>query len=234
MIKTSRGSAPRKYATLTLFIVCLPATVLAEKSQIRGWYVGAGYALTNVFAAEEGFMSGTSERGSSDSGFIINGGYRFNRYLAAELSYVYGGEPTFDSTLLLDTDDSTELVDVSVSQKLGAFEASGLIIVPFWRYWEFYSKLGAAYWWAESKQLIKAEGAEPVTRKVNDSDVDFMLAIGFGVTPWKNLHLRLEVQAFRTNDELLALDVDTRSDLEARFDAFILEAQWRFGDQWQQ
>ena len=187
MIKTCKLGAPWVCAAVTLLIVCLPTTVLAEKLRIRGWYVGTGYALTNVFATAEGSMS--SERGSSDSGFIINGGYRFNRYLAAEISYLNGGEPSFENTLLR-TGEAAEVVDVSVSQKLDAFEASGLAILPFWRICEIYFRLGAAFWMADSEQIISLEGSEPYARQVDGSGVDLLMGVGAGVTPWKNLHLR--------------------------------------------
>ena len=59
------------------------------------------------------------------------------------------------------------------------------------------------------------------------------MGVGVGVTIWKNLHVRFEAQAFRTKDDLMGLDLETLSDLEARFDALILEVQWRFGDNWQ-
>ena len=202
-------------------------------NSLKGWYLGGGYALTNVFWVEPDYGLSQEERGDSDSGFIINGGYRFNRYLAVELGYLDGGEPTFQSVLLND-EDGFNIINIEAAQKTEAIELSGVVLLPFWKIWEVYAKFGASFWDATSRQTLTPLSGIPLNRTLDESGTDFLVGVGVGVTVWKNLHLRFEAQAFRTKDELLGLDFETVDDLEARFDALLLEAQWRFGDQWQQ
>ena len=200
---------------------------------LKGWYVGGGYARTNVFWTEADYGLSQTERGDSDSGFIINGGYRFNRYLAVELGYLDGGEPTFESVFLND-EDGLNIINIEAAQKTEAIELSGVVVLPFWKIWEIYGKVGASFWDATSRQTLTPVFGVPINRTINESGVDILAGAGIGVTVWKNLHLRFEAQAFRTKDQLLGLDLETVNNLEARFDALLLEAQWRFGDQWQQ
>ena len=61
-----------------------------RKNRIKGWYLGAGGAVTNVFAQLDVGLIGSAERGRSDTGFVINGGYRFMRFLAVEVGYLEG------------------------------------------------------------------------------------------------------------------------------------------------
>ena len=190
----------------------------AASDSIKGWYVGGGVAATNVFANRDIGLSAVSERGSGDTGFVINGGYRFNRYLAVEIGYLDGGEPSFQKT-------ST----VNISQETEAFEATAVGLLPFLKIWEVYMKGGAAFWDASSQQTFGSMTGETAASRLIDKDgIDFLLGVGFGVTVWKKLHLRFEYQAFRTDDELLALT----DDREARFDAFIAEVHWRLGKGW--
>jgi opacity protein-like surface antigen len=196
-------------------------------NDMRGWYLGGGYALSNVFWTEADSSFGSSVRGSNDSGFIINGGYRLNRFLAVELGYLDGGEPTFRGEILNDT-DGFNVIDINAVQKTDAIELSGIVVFPFAKIWEIYMKLGAAYWDATSTQTLTPPSGPPIDRVIDESGTDFLLGIGAGITPWENVHVRLEVQAFRTDDKLLGLDFETVDDLEARFDAYTLEVHWRF------
>lgn len=206
----------------------MPGFGWADDDTIRGWYLGGGVALNNVFANEDIGLYGSSERGSSDTGFVINGGYRFNRYFAAELGYLDGGEPQFH-TITLQPGDPIQLVDTDVIQKTEAYEASLVGIMPFLEIWEIYVKGGVAVWDASSQQVLTPLGGGPaIERQVDRDGTDFLVGLGFGVTLAKHVHLRFEYQAFRTHDDLLALT----DDREARFDSFIAEAHWRFGKRW--
>lgn len=197
----------------------------ADGRSAGGWYLGGGAALTNVFANKDIGLYGSSERGSSDTGFVISGGYRFARYVAAEIGWLDGGEPRFDS-LELQANNPIDLVATNIAQKTDALEASVLGILPFFEIWEVYIKGGFAFWDATSRQVLTPVVGEPTLRQLDRDGTDFLLGIGVGFSFTKNLHLRLEYQAFRTNDELLALT----DDREARFDSFAAELHWRFGN----
>ncbi len=86
--------------------------------------------------------------------------------------------------------------------------------------------LGGGIWEATSDQvLVPLSGGAAIVRQVDSDGTDFMLGIGAGVNIGKNLHARLEYQAFRTDDELLSAGPGQ----EARFDLVSLELHWRFG-----
>ena len=205
----------------------------SNKNAMKGWYLGGGYALGNPFWTEADSSYGQSENGSGGSGFVINGGYRFNRFLAVELGYLDGGASDFQAVLLNDR-NGIDAIGISATQKTDSIQLSGVILLPFLRIWEVYMKLGAAYWDASSAQTLTTPGGPPIDRVVDKNGTDFLLGVGAGVSPWKNVHVRLEVQAFRTDDQLLGLDFETVDDLEARFQAYTLEVHWRFGDSWGQ
>lgn len=219
---------------LVLLLLAAPVSVRSNDeppetpdADIAGWYLGGGYALNNVFWTEADYGLSQTQRGNSDSGFIISGGYRFNRYLAVELGYLDGGEPEFHNQLLNDS-NGFNIIEIDLAQKTEAIELSGIALLPFAKIWEIYIKLGASFWDATSVQTLTPAFGTVLNRTVDASGTDFLLGVGAGVTVWKNLHLRLEVQAFRTDDELMGLDFETVDDLEARFDSYLLEAHWRF------
>lgn len=216
--------------TIVLIALLSPAAAWAEDGQIRGWYLGGGPALNNVFTNEDIGLYGSSERGSSDTGFVVTGGYRINRYVAVEAAYVDGAAPRFESISIPAGNPNGIPVATDITQETEAIEASVVGILPFLKIWEIYAKGGIASWDASSVQrLAPITGAPAVLREVEKDGVDFLVGVGFGVTVWRNAHLRFEVNAFRTDDELLAVSDDDR---EARFDSFAAEFHWRFGGKW--
>ncbi|MGI9328684.1 MAG: outer membrane beta-barrel protein [Pseudomonadales bacterium] len=199
-------------------------------SEKRGLYLGGGYTSNNIFWTDASGYGDSSERGNSDSGFIITGGYRIGPFLAVELGYLDGGAPTFSNVLRTNQNGIINIVNIDLTQETKALQLSGLLLVPLGKRWEVYVKAGAAYWDATSVQTLRPATGPPVVRTIDKSDVSFLLGVGVGVTTWERLHLRLEAQAFNTDDALMALDLESIYDLEARFDTFALEAHWRFGD----
>ncbi|MDJ0927199.1 MAG: outer membrane beta-barrel protein [Gammaproteobacteria bacterium] len=205
--------------------VLAAAPIHAQSVDPGGWYLGGGLGITNVFANEDDSFYGSSDRGSSDTGFLINGGYRFNRYFAVEAGYLDGGTPSFSSDAVL-LSDPAGVFNTNVEQELTAFKAVAVGILPFLNIWELYLEGGAAFWDATSSQVLTPViGGTPILRIVDDDGVDFLLGLGVGVSITPALHARLGYVAFRTDDKLLALD----SKREARFDSFNLELHWRFG-----
>ncbi len=67
----------------------------AETDWAQGWYAGGGISVSNVFAVEGSGYLETSGRGSNDTGFVINSGYRWSRNVAFEIGYLDGGTPKF-------------------------------------------------------------------------------------------------------------------------------------------
>jgi len=219
-----------RWVAVLLAALAVPIVSLGEEVELRGWYVGGGPALSNVFTNEDAGVYGSSERGSSDTGFIINGGYRFNRYVAVEVGYLDGAEPRFQSIAL--APGGSVLYEIDITQQTEAIEASVVGIFPFLKIWEIYAKGGIASWDASARQRLtplSGFAAPAIEQQVDRDGVDLLVGIGFGVTLWRHVHLRFEAQAFRTDDALLFVEGDNR---EARFDSFTAEVHWRFGDNW--
>ena len=212
--------------TMVLWVLMVSAAecAVAEDERRLGWYGGGGISASNVFAVEGSGLYGTSERGSSDTGFVISGGYRLSRNIAFEIGYLHGGAPGF-STLATDACPGVPPCIVDAVQKTTAFAAGVVALLPLGESWEIHIKGGAAIWDASSDLVLTpiAPGS-PDIRNVDADGTDFMLAIGGGITVGDHTHLRLEYLAFRTDDDLLALDASR----EARFDQFALELLWRF------
>jgi len=190
------------------------------------WYAGGGPALGNVFAVESYGLAETSERGSSDTGFVLTAGYRWSRYLAMEVGYLDGGSPDFDSIEPY-PDDTSPLFEARISQDTSAFLGSVVGILPFWERWELYIRAGVAFWDAKSDQSLRSlTDGRTIERRISDDGTDFMMSVGGGVNITPKWHIRLDYQAFRTGDALLALS----GDREARFDAFSIQLLHRFGN----
>jgi hypothetical protein len=216
---------PGREFILFLGALLVSNCVAAQSEWTRGWYAGGGISANNVFAVEGSGYVETSERGSSATGFSVDGGYRSTRHLAFELGYLDGGAPEFH-TIAAQSGGPAGLYLADIAQKTTAIEASVVAIVPFRNIWEFFMRGGAAFWDASSDQVLTplTTGA-PIVRRVDANGADFVLGIGAGIAIGTNMHARLEYQAFRTRDDLLALDANR----EARFDRLGLELQWRFG-----
>ena len=203
----------------------------------RGWYLGGGYASTRIgyyetYDIDYGYIFGDTEYGSSDSGFIVNGGYRFNRWLAIEVGYLDGGEPTFDDNVysyLFQGD-----TEIDIAQETTAVQLSVLGILPLGKKWEIYVKGGGSFWDATSQQAIVLPNEQIQFREIEKDGFGLLLGAGVGFSPWKNLHLRVEYQTFDTDKELVAGDLIEKNDVDVDgvFDALTLEAHWRFGDEW--
>lgn len=213
----------RRLLSIILFLAT--QSVLAQVEWTEGWYVGGGPSVTSVFVVEQFDFGEFSERGDTDSGFVLNGGYRISRHFAVEAGYIEGGSPEFQSRLE-NLSNPNGLFSVQAEQDTTAIAASAVAILPFFRRWEVYMKAGIAFWEASSAQVLTPfSGGTPIIRQVDDDDIDFMMAVGLGASFGNQWFSRLEYLAFRTDDELLALGPGR----EARFDLLSLELHRRFG-----
>jgi len=214
----------RRYTWGMAFALLTPA-IAAHAAEGHSWYAGGGPALGNVFVVESYGLAESSDRGSSDTGFVLTAGYRWSRYLATEIGYLDGGSPTFHSIEPY-PDAASPLYDARIRQDTTAFLVSLVGILPIGKRWEIYIRGGVAFWDAQSTQsLTSLVDGSTIDRRVNDKDTDFMMAVGGGVDLTPRWHLRLDYQAFRTGNELLALS----GNREARFDAFSVQLFRRFG-----
>jgi len=198
--------------------------VAGEPAAPAPWYVGGGISANNVFAVESFGLSEFSERGNSDTGFVLVGGYSWHKYVDFEINYIDGGSPSFNS-LITEACPGTPPCFIDVVQETKAVSAGVVGSLPFAGIWEVYIKGGVAFWDASSVQVISPLDPGPSTEsRIDRSGTDFMLAVGAGLMVGDRARLRLEYQAFRTDDELLNAD----SGREARFDVVALALHWFF------
>lgn len=205
---------------LSLLSITIFACAPLRLAVAQGWYAGAGLSSNNVFAVTSTGYFESSERGSGDTGFVINGGYRFSPNFGVEVGYAEGGTASF-STIATQTCGSPGLCRVDVQQKTTALEASLVGVLPFSRNtWEIHMKGGVAIWDATAvQQFTPIGGGTTTSKRISADGTDFMLGVGVGVMVGTRSRVRLEYQAFRTSDSLLGLDAGR----EARFDLFALE-----------
>jgi hypothetical protein len=121
------GNGSKRHLPMLLLLV-LGIDALAEQSlnkqsivtdaDLRGWYAGGGYVLTDGFDSQ-------NATAQSDSGYVINAGYRFMKFVAAEAGYLQ--DSNFSSA-----------------------QFSGVFIVPFLERWEAYAKIGWSLWEADT------------------------------------------------------------------------------------
>lgn len=187
---------------------------------IEGFYAGGGLAIGNLTATEDDWWDADTETGDSDTGYIVNAGYRFNRYFALELGYLDGGTPEFDDRYF----DRSVAADVEIT----AYQFNAAAILPFLERFEVYAKAGLSFWDADADQVQQITGSPPVPLQRSDDGTDVMIAIGAGMTFADHWHARIEYQTFAIDDELLLLD----SDYDASFGALSIQLQYRLGDGW--
>jgi OOP family OmpA-OmpF porin len=151
------------------FILALIATSVFAISpaiaQDSGFYVGAGIG---DFSVDVGSFSG------SDTGFKLFGGYKFIKYLAAEVEYIDGGT----------VDDSGFEIDVS------GWNLSGVGILPVGEKFNVFAKLGMIFWDADLGGMESA----------SDSGEDFSWGIGAGYSFTEQFGMQLEYQGFEIED----------------------------------
>ncbi len=202
--------------------------VEVELRRMRGWYAGGGFTLSDTDVSESDNIYGEYKNGSGDTGFVIDAGYRFNDFIAVELGYLDAGTPRWnDDVIFLPEFQGAFSTDVALD--ISAYQASGLLILPFLKRWEAYFKFGLSYWDAESDQILTPVGGGGViTRNLDDSGTDVLVGVGVGASFWKHVHMRFEYQSFRVDKELLALN----DFYDGSVSTATLEVQYRFGDKW--
>ena len=195
---------------------------------MRGFYAGAGLGSTEPVSFEDDYWYSDTESGDSDSSTIVFAGYRFHRHVAVEASYLDAEGTGFDDSLVY----IPELLDVYNTDADLDFSATQLSVVgilPFARIWEVYLRGGLAFWEAEGEQrLTPSFGGPVVNRSVDDDGTGLLFGIGGGLTLPGNLHLRLELQVFDIDEDVLAAaEADG-----ATLDTILLDLQYRFGSGW--
>lgn len=200
----------------------------ATTEPVRGFYAGAGLGDAEPTSWDNDYWYSDIESGDSDTSLSLFAGYRFNRYLAAEVGWFDGGTMGWDQSLVY-VPDLLDVYNTDVDLEVTAVNATVIGILPFARVWDAYIRGGAAYYDADADQrLTPSFGGPTVVRSVDDSGADFLFGIGIGVTLFERAHLRLEFQSFFIDEDLVAVEEDTAS-----VDTILLDVQYRIGNGWQ-
>ena len=218
-------------ALVALFAFAPSAAAQGTTETWHGFYVGGGGTYSNV-SVEVGTGCYDCyvwwgdypyyDEGDGDYSYSVHAGYRFNQWIAAELSYVDGGTIGWDEDYVFMPElGGYYRNEVDFSAKVP--ELSVLGILPFARRWEVYARGGLAAWDATSDQkLTDLETGEVIYRESDDDGLDFLFGIGVGVTFFESFHTRLEYQAVWIDGD--ALNVDS----ETTLDTLMLDLQYRF------
>jgi hypothetical protein len=198
----------------------------------RGFYLGGGGSYSNVSVAtnDEDCHDGCYwwgdydyDEGDGAYGYSVHAGARVHPFVALEVSYLDSGTIGWDKDLVY-MPEFNDYYNNHVDFSAKVTELSVLGILPFADIWELYVRLGGAWWDARSTQhLDQSFGNAVVNRSVDDNGTSMVFGVGFGVTVFKGLHLRLDFQTLGIDEDVL----NARDD--ASLDSFLLEAQYRFG-----
>ena len=223
-------------AALLLILAPLAAGAQsASRETIKGFYAGAGlggseptsWDSDDYWYDDDDYYDDSGD-GDSDTSLSVFAGYRFNRYLAAEVGWLDAGTMGWDQSLVY-VPELQDVYNTDVDLDITTVNASVIGILPFARIWEAYIRGGAAFYDADADQrLTPSFGGATVNRSVDDSGTDFLFGIGIGVTLFDHAHVRFEFRSFFIDDELLATNDDTAS-----VDSLLLDVQYRFGGGWQ-
>lgn len=197
----------------------------------RGIYVGGGGNFSDV-SVEVGSACydydcwwgeyDYYEDGDGDYGYTLHVGWRVHDFVALEVGYVETGDIRWEEDIVY-FPEFNDYYNNRVDFSAQIVQASVLGILPLDRF-EFYLRLGAGFWDADSVQrLDQSFGAEVVNRSVSDSGTGLLGGLGVGATFANGLHVRFEAQSTTIDEDVL----NARDD--AGVDVLLLEAQYRFG-----
>jgi len=224
------------------FATCLAATFLLAASahaqgstpSWRGFYVGGGGAYSNVSVqVNEGCYDYDCywwgdyydyDDGDGDYGYSVHAGYRIHPLVAVEATYLETGSIRWEEDLVY-IPECKDFCNNRVDFEAQAAQLSVLGILPFAGRWEVYVRLGASFWDGESQQRLEDSFGPAVIadREIDDSGTGILFGLGVGVTLAQSWHVRLDLQSFGIDEDVLSAGDDTT------VDSALLEVQYRFG-----
>ena len=184
-------------ACITAFVLvaaCLAAgpadAQLFLRQDVGGFYLGGGVGASQArnFCDDAGAFVGSCD--DKDTAWKISGGYRFNRYVSAEIGYVNLGKISFDGRV--------GATPFSGSARTDGVEFLAVGYLPLAQGFSLFGKLGAFLW--DSRGDV-AVGSFAGGGKDNGTDVTYGLGLQYDFN--RNLSARLEWQRYNN------IDVDT-------------------------
>jgi OOP family OmpA-OmpF porin len=163
--------------------VLLPAHAQEER---KGFYIGGSLGALNAddldsgainrALAGQGLAVRTTSVDTSDVGWKLFAGYRFNAYLAVEGGYTYLGEYAFAGQVIEDPGTA------SANLQADDWNAFAVGILPLGERFDVFAKLGIGYWTADLATSGTFSGAAP--RSTDSSGTDPIAGLGarFNIT----------------------------------------------------
>ena len=170
----------------------LLASAPAFAADDSGFYIGAGIGDGSVKV--DGIEDGLNFDGS-DTAFKVLGGYKFMKYLAAELEYIDAGDA--EDKWSEDFKGITEELKLTIG--FSGFNASAVGILPIGEKFNVFGKLGFIMWDADFRAKY-SYGSFEDSDSDSDSGTDFSWGVGAGFDFTDNLGVRIEYQAFEVED----------------------------------
>jgi OmpA-OmpF porin, OOP family len=184
-----------KRAGKLLAAIAALAAATPALAQETGFYVGGALGQSSFRKACRDFDELVASQGSFNcisheaSAGKVFGGWRFHRYLAAELSYIDYGEAKATATL--------GTASVMASSKVQAAGLSGLGILPLGDRLSVFGRLGLL----QTRTQSKATGA--AAAESDHSELEMHVGIGGMLLLGRGWSLRLEFE--RVNDSKIDL-----------------------------
>jgi len=161
-------------------LMCWATASLADND--RGLYAGAGVGIFNIKARDITEVQAlASEFDSDDTSFKVFGGWRFNRYIAAELDYNDFGKP----------DDDVN--GVPVSAEIYGFAPMLVGTLPLGPL-EVFAKVGYLFY----DLKVKAGGQK--LGSISGNDENLIYGAGLGLTIFGHLNARLAYERIDVSD----------------------------------
>jgi OOP family OmpA-OmpF porin len=193
-----------KFAQVSGSFGLLAATVIASTCAVAadaGWYGGAniGQSRANVDNGRitsqlltAGLTTTSITNNEHDTGYKLYGGYRFNRYFAAEGGYFDLGKFGFSAATL-------PLGTLNSNIKVQGLNLDAVGILPITDKFSAFGRAGLAY--AQTRDSFSGTGAVLVVNpnpSKNDTNYKFGAGLQYDFT--QSLGMRAEAERYRVND----------------------------------
>ena len=179
----------------------LLASAPAFAADDSGFYIGAGFGETAIEVSDIADLGVKFD--DSGTTWKVLGGYRFFKYLAAELEYIDAG----DAEDSFREEEGPYFAEADVTIGLSGWNASAVGILPLGEKFNVFGKLGFIVWDAdfEAELDTNVPGIEDFRERGTDDGTDISWGIGAGFDFTENFGVRLEYQSFEISDTDAAL-----------------------------
>lgn len=204
---------------VSLAIAAFIAASSATAADAHGFYFGGGVGASWLSVYDDYnddccYYYGDYDYDTSDSFASLTavGGYRFARYVAAEVGYFYADNPEWDQNFIY-IGALNDVFNSFVQLEYESVQVSVLGILPFADIWEVYLRGGAAFSQVQADQrLLRVFDSAVFDSTVDDNDTQFLFGIGAGVSATPAWHFRLELFTESLDNDTLNANGDASID----------------------